>query len=103
MLVIVPALPAPMAAFGRSNCAVFKQLKHSQRNCSHALTDAEVLEEREVDLHEARTIQDVPAGVAIDKGRRGRECRHVEPAVHAPAPAGRLVLPRDRLAGVDEE
>ena len=34
MAVMVPALPAPMAALGRSNCGVLKQLKHSARNCS---------------------------------------------------------------------
>jgi hypothetical protein len=34
MLVIVPAVPVPMAAFGRSNCGVLKRLKHSTRNCS---------------------------------------------------------------------
>ena len=32
MLVMVPALPAPMAAFGRSNCGWLKTLKHSARN-----------------------------------------------------------------------
>src|SRR5687768_7527371 len=44
--------------------------------------DAELLEQREVEIHTAGAVQDVSAGVAVGEWRRGRERRGVEPPVH---------------------